>query len=87
MNDAVDALRAGAATLTGPAAAVEPLTAGRAVIHRQSLGSTLAVTLADATDDDRAAARAAGIAVDPVSLQQLVIHRSRSGAALEEVSR
>lgn len=87
MNDPVDALRAAAATLTGPADVVEPLVAGRAVIHRQSLGSTLSATLADVTDDDRVRARAAGLSVEPVSLQQLVIHRSRSGAPLEEVSR
>ena len=87
MNDAVDALRTAAATFTGPAEVVEPLIAGRAVVHSQSLGSTLAVTLADVTDDDRAAARVAGLSVDPVSLQQLIIHRSRSGAPIEEVSR
>jgi len=87
MNDDVDALRAGTASITGLADLVEPFARTRTVVHRQSLGSTLAVTLADVTDADRVAARAAGLDLSPVSLQQLVIHHSRPGASLEEASR
>ncbi|ACZ32322.1 ABC transporter related protein [Xylanimonas cellulosilytica DSM 15894] len=58
-------------SLTGPAAAVDRLAAGRRVLHRQQLGSTVQVTLEGQADDG--AARAAGVDVGAVPLQDLVV--------------
>ncbi|MEL7976445.1 ABC transporter ATP-binding protein [Isoptericola sp. F-RaC21] len=61
-------------SLTGPTAAVERLTAGRRVLHRQQLGATAQVTLEGAPRDGEAAeARAAGVEMGVLPLQDLFV--------------
>ncbi|GAB2598117.1 ATP-binding cassette domain-containing protein [Kribbella endophytica] len=71
----VDALRGRGASLVGPAAAVDELTAGLAVLAEQRLGGTKSVTvLGDLDDALLAKARSAGLEVGPVGLQELFVH-------------
>ena len=68
-----EALRGSATTVSGTRAAVDAFTAGRAVLHSESLGGLATVTLSNLTDADRRTATAAGLELTPVSLQQLII--------------
>lgn len=88
IDSPVDALRAHAATIAGPAEAVEKAVAGLDVIHRERLGGFVSATVAGITEQVSRAAAAAGLEVGPVSLQQLII-RQTGGAPTdhEEVSR
>ncbi|MEV6282189.1 ABC transporter ATP-binding protein [Kribbella sp. NPDC051770] len=71
----VDTLRGRGASLVGPAAAVDELTAGLAVVAEQRLGGTKSVTvLGDLDDALLAKARSAGLEVGPVGLQDLFVH-------------
>jgi ABC-2 type transport system ATP-binding protein len=91
VDEEADALRDSAATIIGDIAAVEAFTAGREVLHRESLGRVASVTVLGAlTDDDRRRLHAAGLEVGAVSLQQLVVRltqRAASPTELSEVSR
>jgi ABC-2 type transport system ATP-binding protein len=88
IDSPVDALRAHAATIAGPAEAVEQAVAGLDVLHRERLGGFVSATVAGITEQVSRAAAAAGLEVGPVSLQQLII-RQTGGAPTEheEVSR
>jgi ABC-2 type transport system ATP-binding protein len=88
IDSPVDALRAHAATIAGPAEAVEQAVAGLDVIHRERLGGFVSATVAGITEQVTASARAAGLEVGPVSLQQLII-RQTGGTPVEheEVTR
>ena len=88
IDSPVDALRAHAATIAGPAAAVEQAVAGLDVIHRERLGGFVSATVAGITGQVTASARAAGLEVGPVSLQQLIIRQTGgSPTEHEEVTR
>ncbi|WP_420113789.1 ATP-binding cassette domain-containing protein [Pseudactinotalea sp.] len=83
-----ESLRGRATTITGARSAVEAFTAGREVIHTDSLGQTLAATvLGPLSKSDRQSLRQAGLDTEPVSLQQLVVrmtqhaHLTTNGAA------
>lgn len=76
IDSPVDALRAHAATIAGPAEAVERAVAGLDVIHRERLGGFVSATVAGITEEVTGAARAAGLDVGPVSLQQLIIRQT-----------
>lgn len=86
-------LRAGATSLTGPTAAVDRLTAGREVLHRQSLGPTTRVTVDGAlSPEDAQAAGAAGVALGHEGLERLFVHltrteRERDGARRADTER
>ena len=72
-----DDVRGTAMTVSGPATAVEEFAAGRAVSHRQRLGSRAAVTVAGPLDlAAQARARALHLSLEPLSLQQLLVHAS-----------
>jgi ABC-2 type transport system ATP-binding protein len=88
IDSPVDALRAHAATIAGPAEAVDRAVAGLEVIHRERLGGFVSATVAGITEQVTRDARAAGLEVGPVSLQQLII-RQTGGTPTEheEVSR
>lgn len=74
VDDDAENLRGQATTIVGARDAVESFTAGREVIHTDSLGNTRSVTvLGRLTDDDRRALAQAGLEIEPVSLQQLVV--------------
>jgi ABC-2 type transport system ATP-binding protein len=80
-----DDIRGTAMTVSGPATAVEEFVAGRAVWHRQRLGSRASVTLAGPLDfAAQSRARALQLSLEPLSLQQLLVHASST--ADEKVS-
>lgn len=74
LDEDTERLRERAATIVGDATAVDAVTAGRDVIHRESLGRVASVTVLGELD---ASARreivAAGLDLAPVSLQQLIV--------------
>ena len=81
-----DDVRGTTVTVSGPATAVDEFVAGRAVWHRQQLGSRASVTVAGPFDlAAQARARALHLSLEPLSLQQLLVHAA-SVAAEEKVS-
>ncbi|GGF11271.1 ABC transporter ATP-binding protein [Subtercola lobariae] len=74
-------LRGSATTVAGTARAVDAFTLGRTVLSRQGLGALAQATLSRLSDEDRAAAAAAGLDITPVSLQQLVVSLSETAQA------
>lgn len=81
MDEATDEVRDRAATIVGDATAVDAFTAGREVIHRETLGRVASVTvLGHLTAADRAHLDAAGLDVGPVSLQQLIVRTTQHAA-------
>ncbi len=86
LDEETDAVRGRAATIVGDADAVAAFTAGREVLHRESLGRVTSVTVLGALDaDDRARLAASGLEAGPVSLQQLIVrltqHQAENAAA------
>ncbi|MEV6410099.1 ABC transporter ATP-binding protein [Kribbella sp. NPDC051718] len=83
----VDSLRGRGASIVGPAAAVDELTAGLTVLAEQRLGGTKSSTvLGDLDDALLAKAQSAGLEIGPVGLQELFVHltgttRSKEGSA------
>jgi ABC-2 type transport system ATP-binding protein len=74
LAESADEMRARGFSLTGSKGAVERLVAGRRVLHRQQLGTTVQVTLEGALDDDElSAARTAGVEVGAVPVQDLFV--------------
>jgi ABC-2 type transport system ATP-binding protein len=71
LDEAADALRGQVVTLTGPAPAVDLLTANADELHREHLGPLTRATVRGAVSAGRA--REAGVQLEPVSLQQLVV--------------
>jgi ABC-2 type transport system ATP-binding protein len=70
-------VRGAAMTVSGPATVVEEFVAGRAVWHRQRLGSRASVTVAGPLDvAAQARARSLRLSLEPPSLQQLLVHAS-----------
>ena len=70
-------VRGTAMTVSGPATAVEEFVAGRAIWHRQRLGSRASVTVPGPLDfATQAHARALHLSVEHLSLQQLLLHAS-----------
>ena len=74
MSGPAEELRGRASVLTGPAEAVDRVTDGLPVLHRESIGAYQSVTV-DARLDERmrATMRDNGVEVGPVSLQTLVV--------------
>jgi ABC-2 type transport system ATP-binding protein len=71
----VDSLRGRGASIVGPAAAVDGLTAGLMVLAEQKLGGTKSTTvLGDLDDGLLAKAQDAGLEIGPVGLQDLFVH-------------
>lgn len=77
-----DELRGAAATVAGPAAAVEDFVSRRESTGVRRLGGLATSTVTSLDTDGRAAARAAGLDLTEVSLQDLVI--ARLGADLSK---
>ncbi|GAB3615956.1 ABC transporter ATP-binding protein [Okibacterium endophyticum] len=80
IDEDAETLRGSATTLVGPRSAVEPFVAHREVLHHEAIGGFLSTTVARLSDDDRAAAAAAGIELSPVSLQQLIVRKTNAPA-------
>ncbi|MEU7868438.1 ABC transporter ATP-binding protein [Dactylosporangium sp. NPDC049140] len=83
LDETADALRGQVLTLTGPAGAVDALTANADELHRERLGPLTRATVRGRVEPGEA--RAAGVELQPVSLQQLVV-RITNAAAKESVS-
>jgi ABC-2 type transport system ATP-binding protein len=79
-HENVEAFQGMGATLTGPADAVDALTAGLDVLAEQRLGATKSATVGTRLDaPTRERALAAGIEIGPVGLQDLFIHLTDPG--------
>ncbi|TDO49038.1 ABC-2 type transport system ATP-binding protein [Kribbella sp. VKM Ac-2527] len=71
----VDSLRGRGASIVGPAAAVDELTTGLAVLAEQRLGGTKSSTVLGDLDETLVRqARSAGLEIGPVGLQDLFVH-------------
>ncbi|HYP74061.1 MAG TPA: ABC transporter ATP-binding protein [Microbacterium sp.] len=85
MDEETDAVRGRASTVVGDASAVEAFVTGREVIHRESLGRVVSVTVLGELDAaDRAAIAAAGLDLAPVSLQQLIVRLTQHAVSTTE---
>ncbi len=85
LDEETDAVREQAATIVGDAAAVDAFTAGREVVHRETLGRVASVTvIGRLTADERARLDAAGLDVGPVSLQQLIVRTTQHAPGADE---
>ncbi|AMB57911.1 ABC transporter ATP-binding protein [Microterricola viridarii] len=74
-------LRGSATTIAGTRSAVDAFTAGRELLHRESIGGLASATInGQLSALEQADAAAAGVELLPVSLQQLVV-RTTSAAA------
>jgi ABC-2 type transport system ATP-binding protein len=75
----VDSLRGRGASIVGPTALVDELTADLAVLAEQRLGGTKSTTvLGDLDDALLAKARSGGLEIGPVGLQELFVHLTGS---------
>jgi len=75
----VDSLRGRGASIVGPTALVDELTADLAVLTEQRLGGTKSTTvLGDLDDALLAKARSGGLEIGPVGLQELFVHLTGS---------
>jgi ABC-2 type transport system ATP-binding protein len=73
INEEAESLRGRAFTIVGPTSKVESFTRGKEVIHRDSIGGLVSVTLLDSIGLKKEA-EALGLELVPVSLQQLIVH-------------
>ncbi|HTJ33508.1 MAG TPA: ABC transporter ATP-binding protein [Dactylosporangium sp.] len=71
LDESAESLRGQVVTLTGPASAVDTLTANADELHRERLGALTRATVRGRVEPGQA--RAAGVELQPVSLQQLVV--------------
>jgi len=75
VDEEAEALRSRGTTVTGPAAAVDELTAPWRVVARKALGPTVqAIVVEELPADARARAAAAGVELGSVPLQDLFVH-------------
>ncbi|MEO2135015.1 ABC transporter ATP-binding protein [Microbacterium sp.] len=81
LDEETDAVRGRASTIIGDAVAVDAFTAGREVLHRESLGRVASATvLGEIGVQDRAQLAASGLEVGAVSLQQLIVRLTQHDA-------
>ncbi|MCU1420606.1 MAG: transporter ATP-binding protein [Microbacteriaceae bacterium] len=76
IDSPADDLRGSATTVAGLAGAVNAFTAGRDVLHRESIGGLATATVGALTAAERASAASAGLELSPVSLQQLIVRKT-----------
>lgn len=82
VDDDADNIRGSAVSIAGPGHLVESFAAGRAVLHRESIGALLALTLDGVlTAAERREAQELGLELAPVSLQQIVIRKTLDAGA------
>jgi ABC-2 type transport system ATP-binding protein len=79
MDVPADDIRGHAATVSGPAMAVDDFVAGRPVLHRRAVATRASVVMAgEFNDDDRRRAREMRLNVEPLSLQELIVRTSEA---------
>jgi ABC-2 type transport system ATP-binding protein len=86
LDEEADSIRGRAFTVVGPKSNVEPYAAGREVIHQETFGGFVSLTvIGNLYGDDRKQAEALGLEIAPVSLQQLIVHltKDQSGRKAE----
>ncbi|RKN86810.1 ABC transporter ATP-binding protein [Paenibacillus ginsengarvi] len=86
LDEEADSIRGRAFTVVGPKSSVEPYAADREVIHRETFGGFVSLTvMGNLYGDDRKQAEALGLEIAPVSLQQLIVHltNDKSGRKAE----
>jgi ABC-2 type transport system ATP-binding protein len=82
LNEDTDAVRDRAVTVVGDAATVDTWVGAREVLHRESLGRVVSVTVLGALSAaERAEVSALGLDLAPVSLQQLVVRLTQKAEA------
>ncbi|SED95063.1 ABC-2 type transport system ATP-binding protein [Arthrobacter alpinus] len=82
VDDDAENIRGSAVTIAGIGAQVESFAAGRTVLHRESLGALLSLTLDGALSAaERREAQDLGLELRPVSLQQIVIRKTLDAGA------
>lgn len=75
LHEATDDLLGRGTSVTGAATAVDQFVAGMTVIGSRELGRTRsAMVFGELTDDQRRAARQAGLELDPIDLQDVFVH-------------
>ncbi|WP_433608410.1 ABC transporter ATP-binding protein [Dactylosporangium sp. CA-139114] len=84
LDESAESLRGQVMTLTGPAGAVDTLTANADELHRERLGPLTRATIRGRVEANEA--RAAGVELQAVSLQQLVVRITTATAAKEPAS-
>lgn len=84
LAEPADDMRARGTSVTGAAAAVDRVVAGRRVLHRQELGPTVMATVEGAlTDVESAQATDSGVQLGAVPLQDLFVHLTSTTAQKE----
>ncbi|PPL20129.1 ABC transporter ATP-binding protein [Microterricola pindariensis] len=79
IDEEADALRGSATTVAGTRAAVERFTAGRTLLHSESIGGLASVTIqGQLSAFERADAADSGLELLPVSLQQLIVRSTNT---------
>ncbi|POH74469.1 ABC transporter ATP-binding protein [Arthrobacter glacialis] len=82
LDDDAENIRGSAINIAGTSARVESFAAGRSVLHRESIGALLSLTLEGSlTAAERREAQELGLELGPVSLQQLVIRKTLDAEA------
>ena len=82
LHEDTDAVRDRAVTVVGDAAKVEAWADGREILHRESLGRVVSVTVfGGVTAEERAEVTASGLDIAPVSLQQLIVRLTQRAEA------
>ncbi len=82
VDDDAENIRGSAVSVAGASAHVELFAAGRTVLHRESIGALLSLTLDGAlTSAERREAQELGLELGPVSLQQIVIRKTLDAGA------
>ncbi|MEC0239166.1 ABC transporter ATP-binding protein [Paenibacillus dokdonensis] len=75
IDEDADEIREKAYTAIGAAQHVSKLTAGKTIIHQESIGGMMTTTVLERLNGtQRREAEALGIEIAPVSLQQLIVH-------------
>jgi ABC-2 type transport system ATP-binding protein len=82
LDERAETLRGQVVTLTGPANAVDALTANADELHREHLGPLTRATVRGRVEPRQA--RAAGVELQPVSLQQLVVRITTASVPSKE---
>ncbi|WP_440708438.1 ABC transporter ATP-binding protein [Herbiconiux sp. YIM B11900] len=76
VDESAESLRGSAVIVSGTRAAVDGFVGTREVLHRDQIGSFIAVTVGRLSAEERSEATAAGLELAPVSLQQLIVQKS-----------
>lgn len=81
IDEEADTLRGSATTVAGTRAAVDRFTAGRELLHSESIGGLASVTIQGQLNAfERADAAESGLELLPVSLQQLIVRTTNTSA-------